>query len=181
MRLQRGVAPLKEKYLFNLSKIELTSAEKSVLDKGLKFVPPRKFNTFSTFIDVQKYIRRLNIQIHFLSQPLTTSRVMGRDNNAHTGLSNPALFNLPGNMASSLNVFRSLVLKDLDQLPNRRIYINPTITSGLKSLCERKNLIVCPTDKGEGIVILDKEEYIKEMSRILDDRSRYGLLSNDPS
>lgn len=123
---------------------------------------------------------RLNIQRHFLTQPSRVSRRTGRNGNVHSGLSNPSLFNPPGIMAPSIIVFRSLVLQDLDKLPNKIIHTNPAIT-GLKSLCERKNLIIHPTDKGGGIVILDKEEYTREMNRILEDRMTYGLLPIDPT
>lgn len=125
--------------------MSLTDTEKSLLDKGLKFVPPKKLNTFSTFIDVQKCIHKLSIQRHFLTQPPRSSTLTAGDGNVHSGLSNPSLFNPPGSIAPSINVFRSLVLQDLDKLPNKRVNINPTIK------CEHKNLTICPADKSGGL------------------------------
>lgn len=52
---------------------------------------------------------------------------------------------------------------------------------GLKSLCERKDLVICPTDKGRGIVVLDKADYHKEMCRILSDLNTYRELSSSPT
>lgn len=48
--------------IFNSSTVILTDAEKSVLDKRLEYVPPKQFNTFSMFIDVQMFTRKLSIQ-----------------------------------------------------------------------------------------------------------------------
>lgn len=54
-------------------------------------------------------------------------------------------------MAPSIKVFRDLVLKDLDELPLKRTYFDPNIKIGLKSLCEQKDLVIRPADKGGGL------------------------------
>lgn len=95
-------------------------------------------------------------------------------------MSNPSLFNPPSTTASSIKVFRDLVLKDLESLPKKRTYDYPDIKVGLKSLCDRKDLIIRPADKGGGLVILDKSDYHQEMCRILDDTSTYSPLTMDP-
>lgn len=84
-------------------------------------------------------------------------------------------------MAPSLKVFWTLVLKDLDQLPNKIIHINPAFTSGLNYYVKEKIWSSAPPIRARGIVVLDKEKYIKEMSRILDDSSMYGLMPKDPT
>ena len=139
--------------VFNLSSAVLTDEEKHVLDKGLKYVPPRTLNKFSTFIDVQKFVRKLSIQRHFLAPPLNIVPTVSKplDTHVHSGLANPSLFNPSGNMAPAINVFRSLVLQDLDVLPNKRIHVDPRVKTGLKQLCDQKDLIIRPADKGGAI------------------------------
>lgn len=90
--------------------------------------PPKTLNKFSTFIDIQKFIRKLSIQRHFLSFPSNTSSAIN-DVHIHTGLSNPSLFNL---MAPAISVFRSLLLRDLDKLPSKKTYTDPNIKIGLR-------------------------------------------------
>lgn len=84
-------------------------------------------------------------------------------------------------MAPSISVFRSLVLQDLDTLPNKRTYTDPKLKKGLKQLCERRNLIIRPADKGGAIIVLDKDAYIREMGRILDDSDTYSRIPGDPT
>lgn len=74
-----------------------------------------------------------------------------------------------------------MVLKDLESLPKKRIYDHPDLRIGLKSLCERKYLIIRPADKGGGLVILDKDDYHAEMCRILEDTNTYTPLLSDPT
>lgn len=112
--------------IFNLGSVLLTDAEKLVLDKGLKFVPPKPLNKCTMFIDVQKFTRKLSIQRHFLAQPprLTPAEEVStfknvtpsEDGYVHSGLSNLSLFNPPGTITPSIQVFRSLVLQDLEKL-----------------------------------------------------------------
>lgn len=68
----------------------------------------------------------------------------------HSGLSNPSLFNPPGSLAPSVQVFKNLVLEDLEKLSRnkKRVYIKSEVKKGLEMLCERKNLIIRPADKG---------------------------------
>lgn len=77
----------------------------------------------------------------------------------HSGLSKPSLFNPPNPIALSINVFRDFALKDLEKLPTKNINEHPESRVGLKQLCERKNRIVRPTNKGGGIVVLDNIDY----------------------
>lgn len=99
----------------------------------------------------------------------------------HYGLSNPSLFNPPNNTSHSINVFKDLVLHNLDKLPNKRIHQDPAITSCINALCDRKDLIIRSADKGGGIVVLDKEDYIAEMNRFLDHQTTYWVLLKDPT
>ena len=167
--------------IFNLSSAEFTNAEKVVLDKGLKFVPSRTLNKFNTFIDVQKFVRKMNIQRYFTSNPCRPSLPEVTTEIIHTGLSNPSLFNPSCPIAPSVKVFRDLVIKDLEELPVKRNYSDPNIKLGLKTLCERRDLVIRPADKGGGIVVLDKTAYNEEMYNILGDSSTYIKLPSNPT
>lgn len=131
---------------------------------------------------MHKYVRKLNVQRYILSNPSRPSTVEITSHTVHSGLANPSLFNPPCSTAPSIKVFRDLVLKDLDKLPSKKVYSDPNLKIGLKSLCERKNLIIRPADKGGGgIVVLDKMDYHAEMTRILGDTDTYLRLTKNPT
>lgn len=60
--------------IFNLSSKTLSDLEISLLNKGFKFAPPKKLNKFQTYIDVHRYVRKINIKQHFALAP---TREMG--------------------------------------------------------------------------------------------------------
>ena len=49
----------------------------------------------------------------------------------------------------------------------------------LKKLSSNKNLIISKPDKGKGIVILNKDDYINKMHNILDDTSKFKIINQD--
>ncbi|KAI4476739.1 hypothetical protein M0804_013356 [Polistes exclamans] len=48
-------------------------------------------------------------------------------------------------------------------------------------LKQNPNLIITRSDKGNNTVIMEKEEYIKEMNKLLEDRNTYSILNKDPT
>ena len=51
----------------------------------------------------------------------------------------------------------------------------------LENLKKNKNIIICRPDKGRGVVILDKEDYVTKMNTILNDHATFEKLSHlDP-
>ena len=51
----------------------------------------------------------------------------------------------------------------------------------IKDLANNDSVIIKPSDKCKGFVILDKQEYIGKAKLILDDRSSYDCLDKKPS
>lgn len=98
-RDQRGEENTREKEkgnnwrgCFNLSTQVSTNNEKAILDKGLKFAPPKGLNKFQTFMDIHKYIKKVYIKCYFLSNPVKEGRLASTEiQSAH--LSNASLFN----------------------------------------------------------------------------------------
>ena len=46
----------------------------------------------------------------------------------------------------------------------------------LKELRKNKNLVIQKADKGNAIVVLNREDYISKMGRILGDNSKFSLV-----
>lgn len=53
--------------IYNLSKVKLTQKETNILNAGLKSTSTKPMNKFNIYIDIHKYVRKLNIKKHFLS------------------------------------------------------------------------------------------------------------------
>lgn len=150
-----------------------------MLDKGLKFAPPRSLSKFRTYMDMHKYVRKLNIKRYLASNPVRSDLGVGSQFQ-HSGLSNAPLFNPPGVMAPSIRVFRDVVLRDLEDIKVKKFRMQKDLEVGLDSLCNNKSLVIHPADKGGGIVVLDRCDYLKEIHRILGDSETYIPLNRDP-
>lgn len=88
---------------------------------------------------------------YFLSHPANpTMRIASLTDRVDSGLKNKSIFNLQNPSNHFIEVFKNLVLKDIEELtPKKRV--NPEyITDGIKSLENKKNLIIRPADKGAG-------------------------------
>lgn len=121
------------------------------MNLGLKCAPKKEMNKFDVYIDTHKFIRTMNIKKHFLSHPVEASvKAKVPLNRIDSGLKNKSIFNPqnPGN--HFIEVFKSLVLNDIDKLPSRK-GVNPHyIREGIISLEKKKDLIIRPADKGGG-------------------------------
>lgn len=96
-------------------------------------------------------------------------------------LRNKSLINLQNSSNHFIEVFKNLVLTDIERLnPIKRV--NPDyIINGIKSLEKKKDIIIRPADKGGGVVILEKTFYHKQLVDMLGDRTTYCRLSSDPT
>lgn len=124
-------------------------------------------NKFDTFIDIHKYIRKLSVKRHYLSKAGERNFISYQPN-AHTstGLRNASMFNPPLASNSKVGIFRDLVLQELEA---KKIWCQPQgdLLRGVRSLCDNKDLVIRPADKGGGIVLLKKADYINEMNLLL--------------
>ena len=51
----------------------------------------------------------------------------------------------------------------------------------LKILLKNKDIVILKQDKGNGVVILNKVDYIKGINKIGNDKHKFKELSNDPT
>ena len=156
-----------------MSNYTLTDHENSLLTKGLKFIPTFELdNSFSLSID--KLIRSINTQYYF------------KDNNKPK----PAFFTnkssyrwLPpdpihpeiNNLNNSLEMYKYLPLPEIPL----KLNINATEELALKNLINNKSIIIKPTDKGNGIAIMNTNDYIAKTFEHLSDTSLYCKMDKD--
>lgn len=161
----------------------LTQEEIKVLDKGLKFAPIKNINKFNAYVDINKFIRSLNIKKYMLNNTGVGRGTKIPDNNGiqYSNLKNKSLFNPPPGNEGHIEVFKKLVLKDLQELKIKKVYNPGDIKNGIKKLEARKDIVIRQADKGGAIVIQSKVDYNDEINRQLNDETTYQKLLSNPT
>ena len=145
-----------DKVVFNFSNYNLSQREKFLLSLGLNFNLPNfkpSFNKF--FISFELLVRKLQTltQVENRNFEETRKRIQGLAHN---------LYNEVSRTSCSFPFFK----KDDRDL--------------LKSLGRRKDLVICKPDKGNGVVLLNKDDYINKMNEILSDQGKFCSTSESP-
>ncbi|XP_062619790.1 uncharacterized protein LOC134281322 [Saccostrea cucullata] len=158
----------------NLSNYQLSQQEISVLSKGLSFCPTPKPPDQSTILrDIFIFNRRLRLNVHFKDQT---------DNINPNPFHIPSGWTPPSGKNIFLDSFINILTHQCTQTNEKRIpYRNLTNEEfqALSNLKNNQNIIIKPADKGGAIVILNREDYISEAHRQLNNQENYTLLETD--
>lgn len=142
------------KVIFNFSNYVLSDRENFLLSFGLHFsLPILKLSFYKYFLSMEKLVKILE------------------NCNIATGVQFQTVKDQIRNKAFSLFYgFRtSKVFSPI---------INRTDLSILRNLGKNKDLIICPPDKGRGIVLLNRTDYNEKMHAIVDDQTKFSTISN---
>lgn len=164
--------------IFNLSSVQFTREELKVLELGLKYAPDKPFDQFEAFIDLQKFLRKLNIKKHFAMNPGELRRV--DSDFEQTRLKNNSIFNpkTPGNQC--INAFKKMVEGDIKLMGNTNKKRPNNIWKTIKNIGKKHEVVIRPADKGGGLVILNKKDYLDEMNNLLSIENTYKTLKANP-
>ena len=169
--------------IVNLSKYSLTNTEISVLSKGLGFCPtPGAPDIGDIMQDLDEFKRKPRLQLFFsgtTQDPLEESLQSGGPYE-HNSFKPKSTFNPVGPFQLE-SMFCSL-----EQDLHRQKYKQPrdkNLTKeeyqAIKSLKHNSDIIIKPADKGSAIVVLDKQSYIQEGQRQLNDTKFYEQTDSD--
>lgn len=125
-----------------------------ILDLGLKYAPEKSIDKFETYIDLKKFMRKLNLKKLFA---INNSKTKEEPLYVQTTLKNNSTFNPPTSGNQSLGAFQKMVEDDLRKLENRNSHKSKNVWKTNKALGNRKEVIIRPADKGGGLVILNKK------------------------
>ena len=160
----------------------LSDSEKSVLSKGLNFVPiSQKTDEFSVKQDVEKFLRRVQLKAFF------------HDKEDDSNISNEDIFETlqvrkskwtpPEGQFASLDFFSKKCRHDINKLKfNRNTKFSNLSSeewSALKSLKKRKDIVIKAADKGGAVVVWRADLYQKEALRQLSDTSFNAKIDKD--
>ena len=144
-----------EKVIFNYSDRNLNECERSVLAKGLNYVVTSD---------------KLNFIEHFSSFELLFKQICTHE--FYDASQKGFTF-----FTSSL---KNLAFKHFyDRKPNFVFNLTKEEQSALKSLALDRSIVIMKPDKGNGIVILNKNDYITKMLTILQDPSKFVNVKDD--
>ncbi|XP_069973528.1 uncharacterized protein [Penaeus vannamei] len=144
-----------DKVVFNYSHISLSSKLKFLLAKGLKYaLPPSKINFAHYFLSFEKLLRALNKRsVNKLPEILQ---------HVKSAIKNVAFSSYYSygqhNFTSGLTKDDLLLLNDFSK---------------------NTDIIVTKPDRGQGVVILNKNEYIDKMESILGDETKFIKIDDD--
>lgn len=165
------------------SDLPLTDDERSILGKGLNFVPLQKQpDEFSVRCDINSFCRRLRLKYHFRDN--TDAEPTSPD--PFTNLQKKRSNWIPAPGANKvLDQVIDSITHDVERLLPRKLHSSNNITQGelaaLRTLKNNRDLIIKSADKGGATVVWRRDLYVAEAERQLCDPSSYVQLDGDPT
>ena len=161
--------------VINLSNHFLKTEEINLLAKGLQFIPkPNKPNLETVKNAMQDFSRRLKLTTYFeylrRYEQVDNPYIKFRDKSDWT----PSDKHLDDETLAKL----SKLLVDVNKIDLKQIGKNMSKVDyrALKSLRNRKDIVIKPADKGSSTIVLNKSDYIFEAMRQLSDPNYYKKL-----
>ena len=135
-----------EKVIFNFSSHELNDDEKSLLCKGLTFsIPPKHFDYLDHMLPFELLFRDINkIEIPNEDKGFMKSRLKDF-------------------------VFTSFWLYNYSS----KVMLTSNKKLALNNLSNNKNVVIKKSDKGNSIVLLDKNKYLEGLSKLLNNITKF--------
>ena len=174
--------------IINLSEVVLTKDQISVLSKGLNFCPiPYSPDPGESRFDLDALHRRLRLRARFhdsnesIYDFNTSDDPHSPEGFKHRKFREPSTFNPVGPTA-----LEAFILSNEHDYNNRPMFSQrgQNMTPGeSKAIKELKNLdtkiVIKKSDKGTNVVIMNRNDYIKEGNRQLDNTSFYRKMDHD--
>ena len=165
----------------NLSSVDLTDSDISLLSKGLNFCPrPKTYNAFEVEKDMEAFARRLRLKELFANKHNEESVEPTEEQLKFR----PKSSFVPPKQSSTLEAFITAVERDIrahTPTNTRRDNLSPSERKSLTKLRGDDRIVIKPADKGSSVVVQDTEDYIAEAERQLSDNRFYQKLDHDPT
>ena len=160
--------------VINLSSVSLSTPQLQLLSKGLNFTPlPPSVDRLSLRESIVKFERNLRLVEFF----------HGADNSSYDPKLNKfrakSSWTPPANRDKYLDTFVGLITSEIMNAPEQKAYgnLNAEERDALRNLQSDQNIVVREADKGSAVVVMDRERYIKEGNRQLDDDKVYKRVT----
>ena len=161
----------------NLSSRNLSKSEKNLLNKGLSFVPtPTKLSTINQIDQSFNNFANRIATIFYLSTIDKT-----RKNTPHRKTNWIAPTPKNENILKYLNATKSEILKQIDKIRTQKLTqnLNDGEKQALETLKNDNTIIIKKADKGNSIVIMDRNSYEQKIYQHLNDNISYRKIQNN--
>lgn len=152
----------------------LTKTQEDVLSKGLSFIPtPLSFKTQKIELqkDLQKYHRRLKLEAFFEGKQGRKRKLPFTYGSDWT----PALSSLPKHISSIIRADYH-AFKHLNWSIKPRPNLSVNEETAVRELQKNRRIVIKPADKGNAVVIMDRDQYLWEGQRQLAVAEHYKSL-----
>ena len=165
----------------NLSDVVLTEAQTSLLDKGLKFCPtPSAPDVGNILRDVEKFFRNASLKLFFSENNDNVKINDPTQAFQHKDLKIKSTWMPP--VPPLLEHVKQLIISDIQNTqlkPCRQKNLTREQFQSIYTLRNNTNIVIKPADKGSGVVILNRDDYIREGERQLGDTNFYKSVDLD--
>ena len=173
-RMNKSILKQQINLVTNLSDMELTKGQKSLLNKGLNFCPnPEKVNL--TQISADCYHLERNMAWKYIFPPGSGNYNQDNNNdNNKTPFDNNRKVNMPDYFPQEISSFSESVRSDLIGAQHNKVppNLNPDEKEALKELNDlqdKGDIVIQPADKNAGVCVMNRADYVNEAERQLND------------
>ena len=168
----------------NLSEHILTNAELSLLEKGLKFVPDRtKINSTKLLADLGEWERRMRLREYFYKANDDSENESDEENDEINKfkLKQKSFWTPRHGRDQWMDTYIELVKNDIvnNLKKGGKLNLSSDEKDAFYSLLHNENIVIRPADKGSGIVVVDKTEYIHRLHKEMTDSESYKEIPQD--
>ena len=168
----------------NLSEQILTNAELSLLEKGLKFVPDRsKINSTKLLADLGEWERRMRLREYFYKANDDSENESDEENDEINKfkLKQKSFWTPRHGRDQWMDTYIELVKNDIvnNLKKGGKLNLSSDEKDAFYSLLHNENIVIRPADKGSGIVVVDKTEYIHRLLKEMTDSESYKEIPQD--
>ena len=162
--------------------LPLSNAEKSVLSKGLNFVPiSKKSDEFTTRQDVEKFLRRVQLKAFFHNKEDKSDNT--EKDAFETLTAKKSKWTPPEGQFASIDYFIKKCRHDVHKLKSncntKLSNLSKEEWTALINLKNRKDLVIKAADKGGATVVWRTDLYQQEAIRQLSDPTFYTKVNKD--
>ena len=173
--------------------LTLTENERSLLSKGLSFIPTRpRGDEYTAKADCESFYRHLHLKAHFhiketekqqnenIDQPHTSNRV----NDSFQPLQpKTSTWTPPPGRFAAFEYYITKCRKEVGQLNFQqrvpKMNLSREELNALVALKQRTDIAIKPANKGGAVVVWDRALYIQEAERQLSDTNFYQRVDHD--